>query len=200
MLKDAVRASTPPCPRLPRCRARLPSPAAEMPRTTPTNGALPPQMLPSPHQRRPSFPGCRDAARPSMPDLAPWPPMTPFLPRLQGCDYPTNGNDALLPPHAARGRDPARLPHQRCPSFPRLPRCRAAFNAGSRPMASNDALPSPTAEMRPLPLPEEVVPMYLRPAPSTSSPFYENAANLLNLAPSPPYQPSPAWCLDVVPR
>jgi hypothetical protein len=175
--RDAAHDPPPTAPFLPKCcrvptNGALPSPAVEMPR------GLQRRISPHGHQRRPSFPGCKDATTPPT-------ATTPFLPHML---------------HATRGRDPARLPHQRCPSFPRLPRCRAAFNAGSRPMASNDALPSPTAEMRPLPLPEEVVPMYLRPAPSTSSPFYENAANLLNLAPPPPYQPSPAWCLDVVPR
>ncbi|XP_023158110.1 putative uncharacterized protein ENSP00000383309 [Zea mays] len=93
--------------RLPHQRQRRPSSptcymlrAAEIPRGSPTNGALP-------------SPGCRGAARPSTPDLAPWPPTTPFLPRLPRCDHCRSPRrwcrctyDLLLPPPRLSMRTP----------------------------------------------------------------------------------------------
>jgi hypothetical protein len=116
-LKDTVRASTP--------GITMPPPA-EMPRASSFLGCRDaarrpssPNAAESPHQWRPSFSGCRDVVRPSTRDLAPWPPTTLFLPRLQGCDYPTNGNGAVPPPHAARGLQRRISPHvhQRRRSF-----------------------------------------------------------------------------------
>jgi hypothetical protein len=93
--KDATTPPTATTPFLPHMLR-----AAEIPRGSPTNGALP-------------SPGCRGAARPSTPDLAPWPPTTPFLPRLPRCDHRRSPRrwcrctyDLLLPPPRLSMRTP----------------------------------------------------------------------------------------------
>jgi hypothetical protein len=104
----------------------------------------------TPHQRRPSSPNAaesphqRRAARPSTLDLAPWPPTTPFVPRLQGCDYPTNGNGALPPPHAARGLQRRISPHvhQRRPPFPGCKDLTKASTVTPPPLAPRSARPA----------------------------------------------------------